>query len=254
MPFLNLFIRSPDTYSERQYDLHLTIGALQTKLESVTGIPFSSQRLTLYPTAEGLEPGSSASQSPLAVMSDSDQTLADYGAVDWCGIQVENTDPHARDGEFVDTSRVEKFELTQEEYEKRNDTILPELRARHIGRFAPSSDKPPPAHVAQSSHVVGVRCLVLPEDHTTIWGDEVDEDLGRRGAVRFVGPTQFGKGKDEGGDWIGVELDEPTGKNDGSVGGTRYFSCGQKHGMFVRPERVKVGDYPEVDEFADDSV
>jgi tubulin-specific chaperone B len=31
-----------------------------------------------------------------------------------------------------------------------------------------------------------------------------------------------------------------------------YFSCPAKRGIFVRPERVQVGDYEEVDEFASD--
>jgi hypothetical protein len=37
-----------------------------------------------------------------------------------------------------------------------------------------------------------------------------------------------------------------------SVNGQRYFTTsGPMRGVFVRPERVVVGDYPEVDEFAD---
>lgn len=36
-----------------------------------------------------------------------------------------------------------------------------------------------------------------------------------------------------------------------SVEGERYFTCKPNHGVFVRPERVITGDWPEVDEFAD---
>lgn len=55
-----------------------------------------------------------------------------------------------------------------------------------------------------------------------------------RGVVRFCGATSFSAGK-----WVGVELDEPTGKNDGSVQGVKYFTCKPQHGMFVRPSQVK---------------
>lgn len=54
------------------------------------------------------------------------------------------------------------------------------------------------------------------------------------------------------GAWVGVTLDEPTGKNDGSVKGKRYFQCGNGCGVFVRPERCEAGDFPVLDEFDED--
>lgn len=67
--------------------------------------------------------------------------------------------------------------------------------------------------------------------------------------MRFVGEVQEIPGV---GAWVGVELDEPTGKNDGSVKGTKYFDCKDKYGVFVRAERVEVGDFAVLDELADE--
>ncbi|GMH70787.1 hypothetical protein TL16_g05494 [Triparma laevis f. inornata] len=58
-----------------------------------------------------------------------------------------------------------------------------------------------------------------------------------RGKVKFSGSVHYAKG-----DWIGVVLEEPAGKNNGTVKGVEYFSCEPQHGMFVRPgECARVG-------------
>jgi len=53
------------------------------------------------------------------------------------------------------------------------------------------------------------------------------------GEVVFVGSTKFSQGN-----WIGIKLDTPTGKHDGSVRGETYFSCPPLHGLFIRPQNV----------------
>ena len=61
----------------------------------------------------------------------------------------------------------------------------------------------------------------------------VSSTSGVLGTIRFLGTTHFAAGE-----WVGVELDGPSGKNDGAVKGQRYFSCPDKHGVFVRQSAV----------------
>ena len=70
-------------------------------------------------------------------------------------------------------------------------------------------------------------------------GQTVELQDSRTATVQFVGPTHFAAG-----DWLGVELDDATGKNDGAVQGERYFTCSPGYGMFVRPAVAQVIDQP----------
>ena len=64
----------------------------------------------------------------------------------------------------------------------------------------------------------------------------------RRGIIAYVGPIASLPGP-QGSPWIGVTLDEPQGKNDGSVNDERYFQCPPNRGVFVRPDRCEPGDW-----------
>ena len=70
-------------------------------------------------------------------------------------------------------------------------------------------------------------------------GQTVELQDGRTATVQFTGTTHFAAG-----DWLGVELDDATGKNDGAVQGERYFTCSAGYGMFVRPAVAQIIDQP----------
>lgn len=62
----------------------------------------------------------------------------------------------------------------------------------------------------------------------------VGPPFSQKAVIRFIGSTQFQYGT-----WLGLELDTPSGKNDGAVQGIRYFRCKPQHGLFVQPACVK---------------
>ncbi|KFV02195.1 Kinesin-like KIF13B [Tauraco erythrolophus] len=70
-------------------------------------------------------------------------------------------------------------------------------------------------------------------------GEYVTVGTNKTGTVRYIGPTDFQEGT-----WVGVELDLPSGKNDGSIGGKQYFRCNPGYGLLVKPGRVKKATGP----------
>ncbi|KAF7731002.1 hypothetical protein EC973_001048 [Apophysomyces ossiformis] len=204
---------------------------IQCKLEPVTGIPPSTQKITLYQGNIEIGP-----------IDDDARLLGSYPVENFMRLQVTDTNPHRIKNQFTDTSLVEKFELTEEEYAKRTDTVRAFKENNKLGRFSAEAAEQRAAFASENEKAaskikVGDRCEVQ-------MGDEA---VKRRGCVRFIGETQFQPGL-----WVGIQYDEPMGKNDGSVQGERYFTCPPKYGGFVRPIHVTVGDFPEEDLFDSD--
>ncbi|KAI0642055.1 CAP Gly-rich domain-containing protein [Trametes meyenii] len=218
---VNVFVVSPDTRSERRFDLALTVAQLKNKLELITGVPVQNQEISILTSDDATE--------PVAVLSEDNRPLGFYGVHDWQILKVTDLNPATSfTGQLSDTSQVDKFELSQAEYAQRQDTVLAYKQRHKIGRFAEKPEEETPK-VPTVDIPIGARCEV----------ESTEENFSKRGTVRFVGPTEFAKGI-----WVGIEYDEPIGKNDGSVKGKRYFQCPPSSGVFVKPERVKVGNFP----------
>ncbi|KAF9970499.1 hypothetical protein BGZ73_006786 [Actinomortierella ambigua] len=236
MSILNLFVTSENNSIELRLSKALTIENVKSRLEPITGVSPAFQQLQLYKdgvfvtTMEG----------------DPNAMLGSFPLEDYWTIRVIDTNPTRVKGQFNDVSLVEKFEISQEEYEKRTDSVLAFKQRNKLGRFSDanstasaSSDKEQLYEEAVQNIKVGDRCEV----------DIGGETMKRRGTVKFLGKTEFLSGV-----WVGVQYDEPLGKNDGSVNGVRYFTCPPKYGSFVRPDKVKTGDFPEEDLFTDEDI
>jgi len=165
---------------------------------------------------------------------------------------VTDTRPPGARTDFTDLSSVEKYVMPSSEYEARNDSVLAWKKKQQLGRFDPNAPSLEAAKISaleaeiSSRNIhLGARCQLLPA-----------ETDARRGTVRYVGAV--GEIPGGAGPWVGVELDEPTGKNDGSLVDKatgevrRYWEGGKNCGVFVRPERVEVGEFGVVDEFAEE--
>merc|ERR1712187_518231 len=57
---------------------------------------------------------------------------------------------------------------------------------------------------------------------------------GKPGTVRYMGTVSFAGGDD----WVGVELDAPTGMHDGTLFGKTYFESKPKHGIFIKASQL----------------
>ncbi|KAK3576773.1 hypothetical protein CHS0354_014587 [Potamilus streckersoni] len=217
--------------SERRFQKNMTIADLKGKLELLTGSSAGNMKLEVYNKDNEL----------ICKLHNEEALLGSYPVDD--GMRIHVVDPTLKLGEFEDLSKVKKLELSDEDYTKRTDSVRAFKEKNKLGRFQevdPEEKKRLEEEKLQKkkqeqekaeSMKVGDRCEVR------VPGQPV-----KRGVVKYIGTTEFKPGY-----WVGVQYDEPLGKNDGSVNGKRYFDCPEKYGGFVKPEQVETGNFPEED-------
>lgn len=184
-PIVKLFVSSDNAKSERRFSKSITILSLKEKLEGITGISTSAMSLVLYNSLKQSIP-----------MQDS-MMLGYYSPADYDTLIV-NCTSKEKFVNYNDLSNVEKFELSQQEYESRKDSVLEYKKKHKIGRFSDSIS------VKDFTMEDGIMAKIKVGDRC------ITSDDFKRGTVLFVGYVEF---KD--GPWVGVGLDEPLGKHDG---------------------------------------
>lgn len=213
---------------EKRYPKSLTIAAFKGKLELITGGCATTMKLSAHDKDNKL----------VCDLDNEDALLGSY-PID-SGMRIHVVDKQHSAGEFEDVSKVEKFEISEEDYSKRSDSVRAFKERNKLGRFNQEQMKKREEEQQQKEEEEakqaetiksGDRCEVRVPGQPT-----------RRGTVRYVGLTDFKPGM-----WVGVQYDEPCGKNDGSVGGKRYFECMENYGGFAKPLAIEVGDFPEED-------
>ncbi|XP_046387381.1 tubulin-folding cofactor B [Ischnura elegans] len=228
-PYVNVSISTSSQsggFLERRFDKGITIAELKAKLELLTGGKSDTMKLEVFNKEDTL----------VCTLHPDSAVLGSFPVDD--GMRLHVIDKFELRSEIEDTSKVEKFSLSEEEYAKRQDTLKAYLERNKLGKYNEEEMKAneeqrkkdeAEERAAGEAISPGGRCEVRVPGQPT-----------RRGTIMYSGPVDFKSGW-----WIGVKYDEPLGKNNGTVNGKTYFTCQPKYGGFVKPMNVVVGDYPE---------
>uniref|UniRef100_A0A8C6YAX7 Tubulin folding cofactor B n=1 Tax=Naja naja TaxID=35670 RepID=A0A8C6YAX7_NAJNA len=169
----------------------------QCKLELVVGSPASCMELELY-----------TPDDKFVMKLDRDEALLGSYPVD-DGYRIHVIDRSgATIGEYEDVSRVEKFQISDTEYDKRADSARSFMKRSHLGQYNKEEMSRKESELEQKlveekalaeAIPVGARCEV-----------RVSGQPSKRGTVMYVGLTEFKPGY-----LVGIKYDEPLGKHDG---------------------------------------
>eukprot|EP01133_Synstelium_polycarpum_P003779 gene3779-4358_t len=143
---------------------------------------------------------------------------------DGLNVHIVDTDPNNFVAELQAIEKHEHKLMSDAEYEAREGTYRKFVQAQKKEQEAAAPAAA--AAVVDENEVlptakIGDRCMVT------------SDDLERIGEVAYIGRVDGTPGY-----WIGVKLDLPMGKNDGSLKGKRYFDCFAKYGCFVRSKNL----------------
>lgn len=239
MSDITVYVTSDLTSSERKLSPQWSIQYLRQKLELITGIAPEFQTIHYYAISN-----SNDYKVLISASAKIEGFVGDWNLAPFSRIHVIDENPDSELSQLADKD-VEEYQMTEEEYAKRSDSVLQWKTQNKLGRFNPQyqtekKQKLQMEEEAAANIHVNDRCRII-----SIAGE-------RRGTVRYVGKIES---LDEGeGIWVGIEFDEPVGKNDGLIGDIRIFSCKNNHGSFVKPQKVEVGDYPEESLFSDEEL
>lgn len=257
MSDLNIFITSDLTSSERRISPQWNLHYLKQRLEQITGVEPRNQVLQYFPNKYSNEFHKILNND--SGIRDEDVLLSSLGLKDYSRIHVIDSDPLSTTNQLTNESSpsniplapgsssngapVEgEFQLSEEEYKRRANSVLNWKAQNKLGRFNPEYQTLQAQQQAKDREAlanihVGDRCRVI-----NISGE-------RRGVVKYTGKIEvLDNGEKE---WVGIEFDEPVGKNSGNIGTIQVFDCRPGHGSFVKPTTVEVGDFPELDPFDD---
>ena len=227
-----------------RFDLHTTVFDVKKRLALHNGTPPGDQKLYVK---DG--------DMIVGELDDDTRKIGFYSIQNGQTLHVVDTNPYSMsaNGGLEDTSLVKKYEMSDEEYNKRKNTLRSYKREmlkkdpnfkfdwsqagknglKGVKGKENQGERTYPGPESVAGMKVGNRCEVNPG--------------ARRGEIMYLGEVK----ELLPGHWIGVKFDEPLGKNDGSVKGTRYFQCANRYGGFCRASNLQVGDFPEADLFAD---
>jgi len=229
MDFIDVIVTSSvqQFYSERRFPASTTIAELKGKLELLTGVSPQAMLLELR----------NKENEKLKDLYGDGVTLREANVESGMRIHVIDRSPPPKSSTAANgaTSDVMKYEISNDDYSKRSDSVRAWKQKMGFGQFDPNAEDKKHEMLTQEQEAAkkistGDRCEVR------VSGNPV-----RRGTVMFVGNADFKPGI-----WVGIKYDEPFGKNDGSVNGKRYFTCPQNYGGFVKPPDVVVGNFPEL--------